>query len=104
MNHRDGNPLDPMAILKQAFEMGDQFPGPAEDLLLSWLLSLGGDQNPAAAAATLLPLYAESVAGKPELQPIAKLHRLLAEVAASPPAIARRGRLSARTKRSSGDA
>ena len=93
------NPLDPKAILEQAFDMEDEFPGPAEDLLLSWLLSLGTDQQPATAAAALLPRYAERMVGKKDTLPIVKLHRLLEQVATSPPATARRGRLSARTRR-----
>ena len=31
---------DPKRLIEQAFEMGAEFPGPAEDLLLSWILSL----------------------------------------------------------------
>ena len=99
MSQAAANPLDPKSILEQAFDMEDEFPGPAEDLLLSWLLSLGADQQPAAAAAALLPRYTERMEGKSEALPIAKLHRLLEQVAVSPPATARRGRLSARTRR-----
>ena len=95
------DPLDPKSILEQAFDMEDEFPGPAEDLLLSWLLSLGADTAPATAAATLLPRYTERMAGKSDTLPIVKLHRLLEQVAISPPATARRGRLSARTRRGS---
>jgi hypothetical protein len=93
------NPLDPKSVLEQAFEMGAEFPGPAQDLLLSWLLSLGAGQDPAAAASTLLPRYAGRVEGMSETLPIVSLHRLLEQVAISPPAIPRRGRLSARTRR-----
>jgi hypothetical protein len=93
------NPLDPKSLLEQAFEMGDEFPGPAEDLLLSWLLSLGADQEPAAAATTLLPRYGTRVEGKTDTLPIVKLHRLLEQVAISPPAAPKRGRLSGRTRR-----
>jgi hypothetical protein len=99
MSQAAANPLDPKSLLEQAFEMGDEFPGPAEDLLLSWLLSLGADQPPAAAAATLLPRFTEHLEGKDDALPIVKLHRLLQQVATSPPATARRGRLSARTRR-----
>jgi hypothetical protein len=95
------NPLDPKSLLEQAFEMEDEFPGPAEDLLLSWLLSLGADQAPAEAAAALLSRFTERMAGKSDALPIVKLHRLLEQVAVSPPATARRGRLSARTRRGS---
>jgi hypothetical protein len=99
MSQAAADPLDPKAILEQAFDMGDEFPGPAEDLLLSWLLSLGTDQPPAAAAAALLPRYTERIAGKDSGLPIVKLHRLLEQVAISPPAQARRGRLSGRMRR-----
>ncbi|MDQ7249457.1 hypothetical protein [Dongia sedimenti] len=99
MSQAVANPLDPKALLEQAFEMEDEFPGPAEDLLLSWLLSLGADQAPAAAAAALLPRFAERMAGKDDALPIMKLHRLLEQVAVSPPATGRRGRLSGRTRR-----
>jgi len=93
------NPLDPKALLEQAFEMGDDFPGPAEDLLLSWLLSLGTDQAPDAAATTLLPRFTSRVEGKSDTLAIVRLHRLLEQVAISPPAAPKRGRLSGRTRR-----
>jgi hypothetical protein len=93
------DPLDPKSLLEQAFEMGDEFPGPAEDLLLSWLLSLASDQPPAEAAKTLLPRYSPMLAGKSATAPIVKLHRLLEQVAVSPPAAPKRGRLSGRTRR-----
>jgi len=98
MSPAAANPLDPKSILEQAFDMEDEFPGPAEDLLLSWLLSLGADQAPAEAATALLPRYSGRVEGKSDTLPIVKLHRLLEQVAVSPPATARRGRLSARTR------
>jgi hypothetical protein len=101
MTQTAANPLDPKSILEQAFEMEDEFPGPAEDLLLSWLLSLGADQPPAEAAATLLMRYAARLEGKNDTLPIVKLHKLLEQVAVSPPATARRGRLSGRMRRGS---
>jgi hypothetical protein len=52
------------------------------------------------AAAALLPRYTERMAGKADTLPIVKLHRLLEQVAVSPPATPRRGRLSGRTRRS----
>jgi len=90
---------DPKALIREAFAMGPEFPGPAEDLLLSWLLSLGAEQPPAEAAAALLPRYTDRVAGKSAALPIMKLHKLLEQVAVSPPATPRRGRLSGRTRR-----
>jgi hypothetical protein len=100
MTQPAANPLDPKSLLDQAFEMGEEFPGPAEDLLLSWLLSLGTAQ-PQEAAVALLPLYSGRVEGKNEQLPIARLYRLLEQVAISPPASARRGHLSGRTRRGS---
>jgi hypothetical protein len=99
MTQTAANPLDPKSILEQAFDMEDEFPGPAEDLLLSWLLSLGADQPPAEAAQSLLPRYTARMAGKDDALPIVKLHKLLEQVAVSPPATARRGRLSGRMRR-----
>jgi hypothetical protein len=99
MTQAVANPLDPKSILEQAFDMEDEFPGPAEDLLLSWLLSLGSDQQPATAAQELLPRYTARMAGKSDSLPIVKLHKLLEQVAVSPPAQARRGRLSGRMRR-----
>jgi hypothetical protein len=99
MTQAAANPLDPKSILEQAFDMEDEFPGPAEDLLLSWLLSLGADQQPATAAAALLPRYTARMEGKSDTLPIVKLHKLLEQVAVSPPAQARRGRLSGRMRR-----
>jgi hypothetical protein len=99
MTPANANPLDPKSILEQAFDLEDEFPGPAEDLLLSWLLSLGADQPPAVAAQTLLPRYTARMAGKDDALPIVKLHKLLEQVAISPPATARRGRLSGRMRR-----
>jgi hypothetical protein len=93
------HPLDPKSILHQAFEMGDEFPGPAEDLLLSWLLSLGADQQPAEAAKVLLPRFSAELTGKSDTLPIVRLHRLLEQVAVSPPAAPKRGRLSGRARR-----
>ena len=90
---------DPKSLIFEAFNMGPEFPGPAEDLLLSWLLSLGADQAPASAAAALLPRFAERMTGKDDALPIVKLHRLLEQVAISPPATGRRGRLSGRMRR-----
>ena len=95
------NPHDPKSLLEQAFEMGEEFPGPAEDLLLSWLLSLGTGQPPAEAAAAVLPHYTARMQGKSDTLPIMKLHKLLEQVALSPPATPRRGRLSGRTRRGS---
>ncbi|MGO1118578.1 hypothetical protein ACTL6U_07735 [Rhodovibrionaceae bacterium A322] len=51
------SPQDPGGLIYQAIEMGDDFPGPAEDLLLSWTLRLGLTTDSRQAAATLLEKY-----------------------------------------------
>ncbi|MGH6947173.1 MAG: hypothetical protein ACREDZ_07570 [Kiloniellales bacterium] len=45
---------DPGGLIREALTMGDRFPGPAEDLLLSWLLSLGSERKPPEVARRLL--------------------------------------------------
>jgi hypothetical protein len=49
-----GPPHDPDLLIAQALEMGDAFAGPAEDILFSWLISLGQEVEPALAAGKLL--------------------------------------------------
>ena len=47
-------PEDPVGLIGQALAMGAEFPGPAEDVLLSWMLKLDAAIDPIAAAATIL--------------------------------------------------
>ena len=51
------SPEDPQGIIKMSLEMGAEFPGPAEDVLLAWTLRLGVDADVAAAARSLLRDY-----------------------------------------------
>ena len=37
--------------------MGADFPGPAEDIILAWMLGLGADRDPAQAARRLIETY-----------------------------------------------
>ena len=45
-------PEDPQGLIRQVLAMGEEFPGPAGDVLLSWLLDLKDRADPAKAAAT----------------------------------------------------
>ncbi|WP_455374278.1 hypothetical protein [Limibacillus halophilus] len=51
------SPEDPQGIIKMSLEMGAEFPGPAEDVLLAWTLRLGVDADVPAAARKLLADY-----------------------------------------------
>jgi hypothetical protein len=47
-------PEDPQGLIRQVLAMGSEFPGPAGDVLLSWLLELKDRADPATAAAVLI--------------------------------------------------
>ena len=47
-------PEDPNSLIRQVLEMGEEFPGPAGDVLLSWLLDLKERVDPALAAQRLI--------------------------------------------------
>lgn len=51
------SPEDPQGIIKMSLEMGEEFPGPAQDVLLAWTLRLGVDADVPAAARKLLEDY-----------------------------------------------
>jgi hypothetical protein len=86
---------DPKRVLEQAFEMGVEFPGPAEDLLLSWVLSLPVDADAPGIAAVLAAHYrpgVEAIAGINAKHPIYRLLTLLEQTsAASSARLGRRG-------------
>ena len=86
---------DPKRVLEQAFEMGVEFPGPAEDLLLSWVLSLPVDADAPAIATVLAARYrpgVEAIAGINAKHPIYRLLTLLEQTAAASSArLGRRG-------------
>ena len=50
-------PEDPGGLIKEVLEMGDAFPGPAEDIMLAWVLRLEDTQDPATVAKKLLQDY-----------------------------------------------
>jgi hypothetical protein len=82
---------DPVGLIGQALTMGADFPGPAEDVLLSWILKLDQAVDPVAAAATLIQRYAGAEGPLPEGE-AGKLIRLLRETASCSPDEARRRR------------
>jgi len=48
---------DPGGLIREVLELGPEFPGPAPDILLAWMLRLGEDQDPATIAGRLLKNY-----------------------------------------------
>ena len=86
------HPSDPKGLIRQAFEMGEDFPGPAEDVFLGWTLQLSDDTDATTAAATLLAIYPVP-ANLDRGSPLARLTRLLHEAAEnkSPRSRGRRG-------------
>jgi hypothetical protein len=72
---------DPKRLIEQAFEMGAEFPGPAEDLLLSWMLSLPADADAPAIAALLSERHRAGVAHLVEQHPARRLLSLLDQTA-----------------------
>lgn len=51
------SPDDPGGLIKEVLDMGTEFPGPAEDILVAWMLRLGDDRDPADAAGRLIERY-----------------------------------------------
>ncbi|HZT18808.1 MAG TPA: hypothetical protein VFA23_05350 [Dongiaceae bacterium] len=73
-------PDDPHGLIRQVLEMGESFPGPAGDVLLSWLLQLKDRIDPAAAARRLIERH--RLPGPPFADnPRGRLIRLLHETA-----------------------
>ncbi|MET1026076.1 MAG: hypothetical protein ABWY00_02830 [Dongiaceae bacterium] len=86
---------DPKFLIQQAFAMGDEFPGPAEDLLLSWMLSLDMAVDARSAATRLLTLYVADPTGLTNPH-VVKLAELLRQTAAAEAGRGGRGRIAAR--------
>ena len=73
-------PEDPNNLIRQVLEMGEEFPGPAGDVLLSWLLDLKERVDPALAARRLIERH--GLPGPPFADtPRGKLIRLLHQTA-----------------------
>jgi hypothetical protein len=76
-------PEDPQGLIGQVLAMGADFPGPAGDVLLSWLLDLKDRADPAKAAALLIERH--GLTGPPfPPGPLGELIRLLHETARYP--------------------
>ena len=70
MTGHPSEPEDPNNLIRQVLEMGEEFPGPAGDVLVSWLLDLKERVDPAEAARRLIerhhlpgPPFAETPRG-----------------------------------------
>ena len=74
---------DPKRLIEQAFDMGAEFPGPAEDLLLSWMLSLPAEANAPAIAALLAERHRAQVSHLDDKHPARRLLALLDQTAAA---------------------
>ena len=73
-------PEDPNNLIRQVLEMGEEFPGPAGDVLVSWLLDLKERVDPAEAARRLIERH--RLPGPPFAEtPRGTLIRLLHETA-----------------------
>ncbi len=81
--HKRGPPHDPDLLIGQVLEMSGDFAGPAEDIIFSWLISLGPDVDPAAAANRLLDEHDLRHGAVPE-GAIGRLWILLRETALFP--------------------
>ena len=86
-------PEDPSGLIGQVLEMGGEFDGFPEDILLSWVLSLPPDLDPAAAANRLLDRYGIREGTAPD-GAIGRVWSLLRETARFP-----EGRLGASARR-----
>lgn len=51
------SPDDPGGLIREALKLGSEFPGPAEDLVLAWVLRLGDGRDPGEAAQRLIADY-----------------------------------------------
>src|SRR3546814_13940662 len=51
------SPDDPGGLIREVLQMGAEFPGPAEDVVLAWILRLGEGRDPGEAAKRLITDY-----------------------------------------------
>src|SRR3546814_12884508 len=51
------SPDDPGGLIREVLQMGAEFPGPAEDVVLAWILRLGEGRDPGEAATRLITDY-----------------------------------------------
>lgn len=93
-------PEDPSGLIGQVLQMGPEFNGFAEDILLSWVLSLPPDLDPAVAADRLLDRYGIRDGAVPD-GAIGRVWRLLREMVQFPETRLRAGsRRQGRRRRS----
>jgi len=91
-----GPPFDPQLLIRQVLDMGADFPGPAEDILLSWILSLDRSLDPATAAQQVIDAYGLDIPA--EHRATLRLRELILQTARFPdgslqsPGTRRRGR------------
>ncbi|NIA69053.1 hypothetical protein HBA54_10665 [Pelagibius litoralis] len=77
------SPDDPGGIIREVLEMGEAFPGPAEDVVLTWVLRLGDGRDPAGAARRLIDDYRLGEAPQPG-GPCGRVIEMLKETATFP--------------------
>jgi hypothetical protein len=75
------SPQDPGGVIREVLDMGADFPGPAKDVLLAWVLRLEDGLDPAAAARDLIETY-DLAEDAPAAGACAELITLLRETAA----------------------
>jgi hypothetical protein len=57
---------DPGGLIREVLEMGSEFPGPSQDILLAWMLRIDDGRDPAMVAARLLSDYGVAEGPLPE--------------------------------------
>ncbi len=77
------SPDDPGGLIKEVIDMGPDFPGPAEDILVAWTLRLEDSRDPAEAAQHLLTAYGIAEGAAPDNE-AGKVITLLRQAAQSP--------------------
>lgn len=77
------SPDDPGGLIREVLLLGEDFPGPAEDVVLAWILRLGEDRDPAGAAQRLVADYRLDENPQPR-GACGKLIEMLKETAAYP--------------------
>lgn len=93
------SPDDPGGLIREVLDMGAEFSGPAEDILLSWTLRLGAETDASAAAGRLIAAYGLTEWPAPK-NACGRLIELLHETAAADSRAAGRRRGGARGRRS----
>ncbi|MEO1192360.1 MAG: hypothetical protein AAFY02_11425 [Pseudomonadota bacterium] len=89
---------DPGGLIREVLNLGDAFPGPAADILLSWSLRLDDSLPAAEAARRLLERY-DLQAGEPPAGACGELVVLLRQAAEAPPPASGRRRGGWRSRR-----